>query len=127
MLTDITKLEDISSLDEHSLDSYLFAYGLRKMLKDNSATQKRKMLKGIRDQLRLRNSIYPSNVSLWDFLLFTCSPTLCYSPIYPRTKHGTMDAASTRLRQNINGVYVLEKAIMAVGIIVCMYLTLRTR
>ena len=30
---------------------------------------------------------YPLNVTLRDFLLFTCCPSLCYEPSFPRTTH----------------------------------------
>lgn len=123
-LKDITKLKDIDSLTENEIESYLVAYGLKKVWFVTQKEEQKKFLTQIRNQLILRNTIYPNNVLLWDYLLFTCTPTLCYSPIYPRTgpTNNAMDAESTNLMANIDWIYVTEKFITANGIIVCMYL-----
>lgn len=122
-LPDITKLEDIESLTDYEVESYLLAYGLkRNLIFVTNKKEQKKFLVKIKDQLLLRNTIYPQNITLWDFLLFTCTPTLCYSPIYPRTCQDAMDAKNVNLKDNIQWIYFIEKAIMGLGIIACMYL-----
>ena len=122
-MPDITKLKDIESLTDNEIESYLLAYGLkRNLIFITNKTEQKKFLSKIKEQLQLRNTIYPNNITLWDYLLFTCTPTLCYSPIYPRTNQDAMDSNTVNLKDNIQWIYVIEKAMMAIGIMVCMYL-----
>jgi len=55
-----------------------------------------------------RRWIYPQNVTLYNFLEFTCFPTLVYEPLYPRT-------SSVRI------VYLIEKVVMSLAVMSFMF------
>jgi len=55
-----------------------------------------------------RRTIYPQNVTLWNFFEFTCLPTLVYEPLYPRTS-------------SIRIAYVIEKLLFTIFLTICNF------
>ena len=62
----------------------------------------KKMLKDILLNEEYRREIYPKNVTAYNYLIFSCMPTLCYEPSFPRT-------------QKIRWSYILDKSFMGIG------------
>ncbi len=68
---------------------------------------------------------YPANVNLLDFINYSCAPTLCYEPNYPRTEVSVSSRRSVicnyhaTLMQSIRIGYLAEKIFLAGGLVTC--------
>lgn len=75
------------------------------MRKEPNQDVARKMLQQLVKMDEYRQTIYPRNVNLFNFIEFSCMPVLVYEPKYPRT-------------WEINYLEIIEKIFMIAGIIV---------
>ena len=108
---------DIDKLNDTDVDNYLLVYlpkfGLQKAILNNlSLDDKREMLKAINQSFTLKESVYPQNITIWDFVLYTCSPTVVYEPVFPRIQRGNSTlllSSDIIIRGNIRWKYVIEK------------------
>ena len=97
------ELDEVDKLDIASINAILISRGI-----DTASLQIEEAKNLLIEIIKLdeyRKSIYPRNVTLANFIEFSCLPVLVYEPKYPRTKA-------------VNWLNLAEKLITIAGIIV---------
>ena len=96
--------ESVAMMDAASVTQTLAHRGIE-LKQDGSEEKGKRVLLDLVALDEFRRSVYPRNVSLFNFIEFSCMPVLVYEPKYPRAAH-------------IDYHNIVEKLFMITGIIV---------